>query len=136
MRCARTVVAGVAVGILGLAAGCSTESEPDPAMGSLTMDLDIADGVKVDTVSWTIRNATTGYTRSGTVDVRFSDTLALQIGGLPAGSGYTISLSAMSVNGVFSCSGSADFEVSAQTTTPVDAQLYCSAAPGDAGTVV
>ena len=134
MRCARTVVAGVAVGILGLAAGCSTE--PDPVMGSLTMDLDIAPGVAIDTVSWTISNAATGYTRSGSVDVRFSDMLAFQVGGIPAGSGYAISLSAMSVDGAFHCSGSAPFEVAAQTTTPVAIQLYCSAAPGEDGTVV
>jgi hypothetical protein len=53
------------------------------------------------------------------VDVRFSDMLALQVGGIPAGGGYTIALSAMSVDGAFRCAGSADFEVSAQTTTPV-----------------
>jgi hypothetical protein len=134
MRCARTVVAGVAVGILGLAASCSTG--PDPVMGSLIMDLDIAPGVAIDTVSWTISNAATGYTRSGSVDVRFSGMLAWQIGGIPAGSGYTIALSAMSVDGVFRCAGSAQFEVAAQTTTPVALQLDCSAAAGEEGTVV
>jgi hypothetical protein len=133
MRCARMVVAGVAVGMWGLAAGCSTE--PDPAMGGLTLDLDIAPGVAIDTVSWTIGNAATGYARTGSVDVRSSDTLAFQVGGIPAGSGYTISLSAMSVDGALRCAGSAQFEVAAQTTTPVDLQLTCSA-PGDEGTVV
>ncbi len=134
MRYARTVVTGVTVGILGLAAGCATE--PDPPMGSMTMDLEIAPGVAIDTVNWTISNTATGYTRSGSADVQFSNMLAFQVGAIPVGSGYTISLSATSVDGAFSCAGSAEFEVSAQATTPVDVLLYCSAAPGDEGTVV
>jgi hypothetical protein len=133
MRYARAVVTGVAVGILGLAAGCATE--PDRMMGSMSLDLDIAPGVMIDTVSWTISHPT-GYSRSGTVDVRSSAMLAFQVGGIPTGSGYTIALSAMSVDGAFRCAGSAEFEVSAQTTTPVNVQLYCSVPPGDQGTVV
>jgi hypothetical protein len=133
MRYARTVVTGVAVAILGLAAGCA--NEPDPAMGTMSLELDIAPGVMIDTVSWTISNPA-GYSRSGMVDVRFSDMLAFQVGGIPASAGYTIALSAMSVDGAFSCAGSADFEVSAQTTTPVNVVLYCSAAAGGKGTVV
>jgi hypothetical protein len=124
----------VALGILGLAVGCA--AEPDPPMGSMNMDLEIAPGVTIDTVNWTISNPTTGFTRSGSVDVRFSSVLAFQIGGIPAGSGYTISLSAMSVDGEFTCSGSAGFSVSALAITPVSLQLYCSAAPPDEGSVV
>ncbi len=138
MRCVRAVVVGVVTGvvaaILSLTIGCS--SEPDPPMGSLTMDLGIAPGVTIDTVSWTISNATTGYTRSGSVDVQSSNLLAFQIGALPAGTGYAIALSATSVDGAFGCSGSADFEVWAQTTAPVSVQLYCSATASGQGTVV
>lgn len=142
MRCVRAAVAGVVAGVvtgvvvavLSLMVGCSTE--PAPAMGGMTMDLDIAPGVSIDTVSWTIQNAATGYLRSGDVDVQFSSTLAFQVGALPAGSGYTIALSAMSVDGAFQCAGSAEFEVSAQTTTPVAIQLYCSATTAGTGTVL
>lgn len=134
MRCARAVVTGVAVGLVGLAAGCATG--PDPAKGSMSLELVLAPGVMIDTVSWMISNPPTGYSRSGTVDVRFSDMLAFQVGEIPAGSGYTIALSAMSVDGAFRCAGSAEFEVGAQGTTPVNVVLYCSPAPGDEGTVV
>lgn len=133
MRCVRTVVAGVAVAIVSLAMACS--SEPDP-VGSMTLELDIAPGVAIDMVSWTVGNAATGYTRSGQVDVQFSTVLAFQIGALPAGSGYTIALSATSVDGAFHCAGSAEFEVSAHATTPVGIPLYCSAAGPGTGTVV
>jgi hypothetical protein len=126
-------VAGVVVAILSLMVGCSTG--PDPAMGSLSMDLDLAPGVSIDTVSWTINNAATGYTRSGTVDVRFSSVIAFQVGALPAGSGYAIALSARSVDGAFDCAGSAEFEVLAHATTPVSVALYCSAAGSGTGTV-
>lgn len=138
MRCVRAVVVGVVVGVvaavLSLAVGCA--AEPDPPMGSMNMDLTIAPGVTIDTVNWTISNATTGFTQSGSTDVRFSSVLAFQIGGLPAASGYTISLSAMSADGAFSCSGSAGFDVSALATTPINLQLNCSAAPSGEGSVV
>jgi hypothetical protein len=134
MRCARTVVAGVAVAIVSLAMGCS--SEPDPAMGSMTMALDLAPGVAIDTVSWTVGNPATGYTRSGQVDVQFSSALAFQIGALPAGGGYAIALSATTGDGALHCAGSAEFAVSAHATTPVGIQLYCSAAGPGTGTVV
>jgi len=137
MKCVRAVVVGVVTGvvaaILSLMIGCSTA--PDPQMGSMTVDLDLAPGVSIDTASWTISNAATGYMRSGTVDVRFSSVLAFQVGALPAGSGYTIALTATSVDGAFHCAGSAEFEVSASTITPVGVALYCSAAGSGTGTV-
>ena len=134
MRYARTILAGVAIGILSLAAGCSTE--PDPPMGSMSMDLQIAAGVTIDTVNWTISNSTTGFTRTGSVTVRFSNVIAFQAGALPAASGYTITLSAMSVDGAFTCSGSAGFSISPFVITPVGLQLDCSTAPAGQGAVV
>lgn len=138
MRCVRAVVVGVVVGVvaavLSLTIGCSTE--PDPPMGSMTMDLGIAPGVTIDTVNWTISNSTTGFSRIGSVAVRFSNVIAFQAGALPAASGYTIALSAASVDGVFSCSGSAGFSVAAFALTPVSIQLNCSTAPPGQGTVV
>ncbi|HEX8107368.1 MAG TPA: hypothetical protein VF516_06535 [Kofleriaceae bacterium] len=128
------VVVGVVAAILSLTIGCS--SEPDPPAGSMTMDLAIAPAVTIDTVSWTISNAAAGFSRTGSVAVRFSNVIAFQAGALPAASGYTIALSAASVDGAFSCSGSAGFSISAFAITPVGLQLNCSAmAPGQ-GTVV
>jgi hypothetical protein len=134
MTHARTTLAGIAIGIACLAAGCSTEA--DPPMGSMSMDLQIGAGVTINTVSWTISNPATGFSRTGSVAVRFSNVIAFQAGALPAATGYTIALSATSVDGAFSCSGSAGFSISAFLVTPVGLQLNCSTAPAGQGTVV
>ncbi|HEX3762536.1 MAG TPA: c-type cytochrome [Kofleriaceae bacterium] len=105
-------------------------------MGSVSMDLQIAPGVTINAVSWTIHNATSGFSRAGSVAVRFSNVISFQSGALPAASGYTIDLSATSVDGAFSCSGSAGFSISALAVTPVSVQLNCSTAPAGQGTVV
>jgi hypothetical protein len=113
--------------------GCLGSDEPT---GSIGMELQIAPGVTINTVNWTISNPTTGFTRAASVNVRSSNTISFQTGGIPAAAGYTIALTAMSVDGAFACSGSAGFSVTARTTTTVGLTLSCSTAPAGQGTVV
>lgn len=134
MTYARMALAGITAGILGLAAGCAAES--DQAMGSVSMDLQIGPGVTINTVNWTISNATTGFSRAGSAAVRFSNVVSFQAGAIPAAGGYTIALSATSVDGAFSCAGTAGFAITALAVTPVSVQLNCSTAPAGQGTVV
>jgi hypothetical protein len=134
MTHARTILAGVAIGIACLAAGCS--SEADEPMGTMNMDLQIGPGVTINTLNWTISNSTTGFSRMGSVTVRFSNVVAFQVGALPAATGYSISLSGNSADGSFTCSGSAGFSISPFIITPVSLQLNCSTAPAGQGTVV
>src|ERR1041384_7978578 len=93
---ARMSLAGVVMAIATLAAGCSAESA-DQAMGTVSMDLQIAPGITINTVNWTITNAGTGFNRSGVTTVRFSNLISFQTSAIPAGSGYTITLTATSV---------------------------------------
>ena len=79
----------------------SSEEAGDEITGTVEMDLQIGPSVTVNTVSWTISNATSGFTRSGTVNVKFSNNLQFLAGAIPAGSGYTILLAATSVDGTF-----------------------------------
>lgn len=130
----RTILAGVAIGIACLAAGCATE--PEPPMGTMNMELQIGPGVTINTVNWTISNTTTGFSRMGMTTVRFSNLIAFQVGALPAATGYSIALSATSVDSSFTCSGSAGFSITAFGVTPVSLQLNCSTAPAGQGTVV
>ena len=65
-----------------------------------------------------------------------SNTIRFQVGGLPAGAGYTIALTATTVDGAFSCAGSAGFAVAAGMTNPVPLTLTCTANGNGAGTVV
>jgi hypothetical protein len=87
-------------------------------------------------VTWTINNATTGFTRSGTVNVRFSNNLQFLTGAIPAGSGYTILLAATSADGAFSCTGMASFNVTAGGITPIGLTFNCSTAPPGQGGIV
>src|SRR3954462_9685589 len=102
--------------IAGLVAGCSDEPV-DENTGTVEMDLQIGPSVAINLVNWTISNETTGYMRSGNVNVRFSDSLQFVAGAIPAGSGYNILLSAASADGAFSCSGTASFIVTAGANT-------------------
>jgi len=106
------------------------------SVGEIGLQLQIAPGVTINTVNWTISNATSGFVRSGSVNEQFSNTISFQVGGIPAGAGYSIALSATSVDGSFSCSGSASFSVTAGATTSVGITLTCSAGAADAGTIV
>lgn len=130
-----TVVAGILMAAALLGPGCASEAYEGPT-GSLSMELQIAPGVTINSVAFTISNTGSGFTKSGTVNVRFSNTISFQTGAIPAGSGYSITLTATSVDNSFSCSGSASFSVSAGGTTPVSLTLSCSTAPAGQGTIV
>lgn len=129
-------VAGIVLAAAALGAGCASEQAADGPMGTISMELQIAPGVTINTVNWSITNSGTSFTKSGSVNVRFSNTISFQTGGIPAGTGYSITLTATSVDGSFSCTGSANFSVTAGNVTPVSLTLNCSTAPGGNGTVV
>jgi hypothetical protein len=121
---------------MAIAASASMSCMSDEDTGSIGMELQIAPGVTVNTVNWTINNTATGFTRTGSVNVRFSNTISFQTGGLPAATGYSITLTASSVDGAFACTGTASFDVAARMTTSVGLTLSCSTAPPGQGTVV
>ncbi len=131
MGLAEMVIATVA----SMAPGCAGDPMEEDT-GGISMELQIAPGVTVNTVNWTISNATTGFTRSGSVNVQFSNTIKFQTGGIPAGDGYTIALEAVSVDGTLTCSGSAGFSVTTASVSSVAVTLNCSTTPPGAGTVV
>jgi hypothetical protein len=136
------VLAAMVIGMAS-ALACSSESGTyvNPGVeegetGVVGMQLQIAPGVTVNTVSWTITNATTGFSKSGTVNVQFSNVIKFQVGGLPSGAGYTITLNATSVDGTISCTGSTGFTVVPGATSQVNLTLVCTGAAPDAGTIV
>jgi hypothetical protein len=68
--------------------------------------------------------------------VQVSNIVRFQIGGLPSGAGYTITLTGTSVDATIACSGSADFSVVPGATTAVNLNLICTGGAADAGTIV
>ncbi len=92
--------------------------------GSIGLALQIAPGQNVASATYTI-SGPQGFTKTDTVDVSDSTQLQITIGGLPVGTGFTITLNAVSTDGSITCSGSAAFDVAARQTTPVAVHLVC-----------
>lgn len=97
--------------------------------GSLGLNLEAAPGVTLNAVSYTITG--NGFSKSGTIDTSGAPTVSGTIGGIPAGKGYTISLSATSVQSGTSFSGSATFTVTGGGTTAVTIHLTGSGSTGN-----
>jgi len=129
---------GIVLGVVGGAAaafnGCSTRSSSDGVQsapdqtGSVGVALQLAPGLTLDTVSYTITGPG-GFTKTGSLDVSHSGTVSGVIGGLPAGIGFSISLTGTTTDGSTSCLGSATFNVVAHMTTQVSVHLTCHQAP-------
>jgi hypothetical protein len=105
--------------------GCSGNGGAMEDTGTAGMQVTLPDGSRIGTVSYTISGGPTP--KSGTFDVSKSNTVTAIIGGLAAGSGYMISLSAISSAG-YPCVGTAGpFTVKANATIPVSVVLTCHA---------
>jgi hypothetical protein len=131
-------LSGLLIGLIGVTS-CSNDDVPaagNGSLGTIGLQLQIAPGVTINTVNWTITNATSGFNQAGSVNQQFSNTIQFQAGGLPAGAGYVIALNAVSVDGSFTCAGSATFSVTAAATTTVGITLTCNAGAAGAGTIV
>ncbi len=86
-------------------------------------------GVTLSSASYTITGPG-GFSTSGTVDLTSATALAFTVGGIPAGSGYSIVVTAKSADGSTTCAGTAPaFSINAHTTTSVTVSLDCHQAP-------
>ena len=108
--------------------GSEQGSESNENSASISLNLDLASGVTVNSASYTITGPN-AFTRTGTLDLSNATALSGVIGGLPAGNGFSVTVSLTSVDGGTSCSGSASFNVTARTTSVVSVHLSCHEAP-------
>ncbi|HTQ06484.1 MAG TPA: metallophosphoesterase [Polyangiaceae bacterium] len=112
----------------GLVAACSDAGTPPggtvAGAGQLQVALQLANGTSVSSATYTITGPG-GFTKSGNLNVGNSGAISAVIGGLPAGTGFSITLSATSTDGSTSCAGSATFNVTAGGTTSVTVHLSC-----------
>jgi hypothetical protein len=123
------LVRGTALALFGLALGmfgCTSHHDGD--LGSVGIALELAPGISLTTLSYTI-GGPAGFARSGSIDVSQSTIVSATIGGLPAGTGFTIALTSTATNGAAQCAGSASFSVTAQATTSVTVHLLCREPP-------
>jgi hypothetical protein len=104
---------------------CSNRSKPAKE-NSGTLELQVGPSTKMTAPSWRIQNSALSIDRSGSVDVSKGQTIEDAIEGLPAGSGYTISLEA-ATNGPnrVDCTASGGFDIAAGLKSPVSLNLVC-----------
>jgi hypothetical protein len=137
------VAVGCVAAAVAACSGVETEKSSDPKLGSeptttlvgdgqgnvgsVTMHLDIGPGTSVTSVDWTITNGVNTY--SGEALIGDAQSVEFAAGGILAGSGYTVTLTATDSQGD-PCSGaSAPFSVSAGAVTQVVLAVVCTAPP-------
>ena len=101
--------------------------EREGSVGSVGLSLTSA-GVTIDSFNYVITGAG-GFSRSGQVDVSHSASLSVLVNGLPVGSGFTVTVTAVAADGSTSCAGAATFAVTARATTKVVLKLQCKETP-------
>jgi hypothetical protein len=110
---------------------CSGQNAPPSSRatvenaGSVGLQLTLSSGEQINVLSYTITGPG-GYSQTGNIDVSNSPIFSAVIGGIPAGTGYTIVLTATAVDGgISTCMGSATFDVVANTTVTVPVTVRC-----------
>jgi len=136
MTLLRAVLLG---GLLGpWAGGCATEpvdsAQPDN-QGQLSLDVQVASGISLDTVRYTITGPV-AFSREGTIDVSHSSTVSAVIGGIPVGAGYQITLRSAISGGGGDCTGTGTFDVQSGGTSSVTVHMTCVLQPGTGSVLV
>ncbi|MET0794339.1 MAG: 5'-nucleotidase C-terminal domain-containing protein [Polyangiaceae bacterium] len=126
------VSAAMILGLAFAAAGCSGGA-PSPTgqaaragenPGDVSLALQLGSGATITSASYTIIGPAS-FSKSGSIDVSQSTKISATIAGLPAGTGYSVTLSASTADSSVSCNGSASFAVTAHQTTPVTVAVSC-----------
>jgi hypothetical protein len=123
---AGTTAAAAFTGCTGSPNSSGNPTAPSANAGSIGLVL--SGGANLATASYTISNPN-GFSLTGSIDVSHSSTLSTIIGGIPAGTGYAIAITATSTDGSTSCAGSATFAVTAGATSAVSVTLDCHQGP-------
>src|ERR1035438_7951434 len=110
--------------------GSTHNPGPGDNTGSLGLFLSTG-GITIDSATYTITGPG-GFMKVGTFAV--GDVISTVVDGLPAGTGYTVTITA-SAGDAATCSGSAQFDVMSGATTSVTVHLQCRVAPKKTGSV-
>lgn len=118
---------------LGAAGALACSSDPaadgDEQVGSIGVKLEVAPGVNLSSVKYAITG--NGFSKTGSIDTSGAPTITGKIGEIPAGKGYTITLTASSVEAGTSFTGSAKFDVTARAATSVTIHLRGAGTTGN-----
>jgi hypothetical protein len=115
----------VLAGASGAVEGCGERALATDGSRSGSVDVALLAGaVTLASVSYTITGPN-GFGTSATINVASSSTISTIIGGVPAGNGFTIVLSATGTDGATTCGGSGTFNVTAGAVAKVNVTLDC-----------
>ncbi len=131
------LLCSLALGAGPLFVGCSSDpliGASEEGVGSLGVNLEVAEGVTLNSVTYSITG--NGFSKTGTIDVSGAPAINGTIGGIPAGNGYTITLTATSSDGKTTFTGSATFNVTAGGKTSVTIHLRGAGSKGNGSVVV
>ncbi len=120
---------------LGGKATSASESDPQGSVGTVGLKLTLPGGEQLNSVSWTITgpNGASTPVESGSVNVTNSTSISFVAGGIPAGAGYTVTITGTTTDGTITCSGSMTFSVAARATTNVTVLMQCGSPTPEAG---
>lgn len=128
MKRMRFGIGAVALGLLGGLPGCGDQStvltESAEETGSVGLAIQLGEGVSVDAVHYTVRDARGDVVVSDAIAVTHAESTVSVRLGLPVGLGYTIEMSADTLEGS-RCAGSAAFDVVPGVTGQVFVDLLC-----------
>jgi hypothetical protein len=140
------VLLGLAVSTAA-AVGCSSSpsttagqgsSTPEPSTGdtgTINGKLQLVDGTGITAVHYTLSSAS-GTVQSGTLNTSNSQGISFQLGQVPAGGGYTVTLSAASADGGINCLGTSGvFTVNAHATVNTTVNMVCTSGMSGNGNI-
>ncbi len=118
------VVLSLSFAATGCGGGGPSVEQAGPHAGKVSLALQLPSGSILNALSYTITGPA-GYTSTSSIDVSNSATVQALLGGIPAGTGYSISLTGTTTDGLSVCAGSASFDVTASHATTVNVPVLC-----------
>jgi hypothetical protein len=121
--------------------GCGTRDGSAPSIqatngsGAIDLALQVAPGVSIASVGYSVTGPN-GFAKTGNLDVSASSKITATLSGLPAGTGFEITLTAKSTDGSLTCGGSSKFDVAAGKTSTVNVALVCKEGPRSGSVLV
>jgi len=127
------LIAAAVLGAGAVAVSCGREASHHDDVGSVAVALTLSPGVTVNTVTFQITG--NGITPiNGTIDVTNATRATALVPGIPAGTGYQVTMDATSTDGR-TCHGVGTFDVAAGMTATATVTLQCRGQGNGQGTV-
>ena len=128
-----TFLAALALASGAVAVNCSSNNKTDTNAGKVDLKLTLPDGTAIASVDWKLNNSAGTTVKSGSINTSSlpGQTVGLVIGAVPAGTGYTVVMSATGPNSETCMGTSVAFDVVANQNAMVSVTLLCTSPNGN-----